>query len=245
MHKKPSEAETWANVLKDRLTHVSTNASDAAEVLLCVPFVHLPALRTILRDSPVALGAQDVSAHDEGAYTGEVSAGMLEDLDVAYVIVGHSERRAYHAEDDALVNEKLHRVLEQGMRPILCVGETLEQRGAGDAKATVLSQLSAGLAGVENAAPLVIAYEPVWAIGTGKTATADDAGEMCGEIRQALKARFPKAASVRILYGGSMKPANAAELLAQEDIDGGLIGSASLEVDSLLALVKAAGVADA
>ncbi len=246
MHKKPSEAETWANVLKDRLTHVSTNARDAAEVLLCAPFVHLPALRTILRDSPVALGAQDVSAHDEGAYTGEVSAGMLEDLDVAYVIVGHSERRAYHAEDDALVNEKLHRVLERGMRPILCVGETLEQRQSGDAKETVLSQLSAGLAGVENAAPLVIAYEPVWAIGTGKTATADDAGEMCGEIRRALKERYPEHAdAVRILYGGSMKPANAAELLAQDDVNGGLIGSASLEVDSLLALVEAAGVADA
>ena len=243
MHKTPSEAETWANVFKDHLTHISTNARDAAEVLLCVPFIHLPALHTILTDSPVALGAQDVSAHDEGAYTGEVSAGMLADLGVSYVIVGHSERRAYHHEDDALVNEKLHRVLEHKMRPILCVGETLEQRNAGDAKAVVLAQLSAGLEGVKDAAPLVIAYEPVWAIGTGETATADDAGEMCSDIRQALKARFSGAEGVRILYGGSMKPSNAAELLEQPDVDGGLIGSASLEVDSLLALIEAAGAA--
>ena len=245
MHKTPSEAETWANVFKDRLTHVSTNARDAAEVLLCAPFVHLPALRTILTDSPVALGAQDVSAHDEGAYTGEVSAGMLADLGVSYVIVGHSERRAYHHEDDAVVNEKLKRVLEHAMRPILCIGETLEQRNAGGAKEVVLAQLEAGLKGVENAASLVIAYEPVWAIGTGETATADDAGEMCSDIREALKARFPEADTIRILYGGSMKPGNAAELLAQPDVNGGLIGSASLEVDSLLALTKAAGTAHA
>ena len=245
MHKTPSEAETWANVFKDRLTHISTNAGDAAEVLLCAPFVHLPALRTILMDSPVALGAQDLSAHGEGAYTGEVSAGMLADLGVSYVIVGHSERRAYHHEDDALVNEKLHRVLEHKMRPILCVGETLEQRNAGGTKEVVLSQLEAGLKGVENATSLVIAYEPVWAIGTGETATADDAGEMCSDIRQALKTRFPEADTIRILYGGSMKPGNAAELLAQPDVNGGLIGSASLEVDSLLALIEAAGAAHA
>ena len=241
MHKSPSEAETWANVFKDHLTHIPTNTSANAEVLLCVPFVHLPALRTILTDSPVALGAQDVSAHDEGAYTGEVSAGMLADLSVSYVIVGHSERRAYHHEDDALVNEKLRRVLQHGMRPILCIGETLEQRNAGSAKEVVLAQLAAGLEGVEDPASLVIAYEPVWAIGTGETATADDAGEMCGDIREALKARFSEAEGVRILYGGSMKPSNAAELLAQPDVNGGLIGSASLEVDSLLALTKAAG----
>ena len=245
MHKTPGEAETWANVFKDRLTHVPTDTNTGAEVLLCVPFVHLPALRTILADSPVYLGAQDVSAHDEGAYTGEVSAGMLADLGVSYVIVGHSERRAYHHEDDALVNEKLHRVLEGGMRPVLCVGETLEQREAGDAKEVVLAQLEAGLKGVEDLASLVVAYEPVWAIGTGKTATADDAGEMCSEIRRALEARFSGGTAVRILYGGSMKPANAAELLAQADINGGLIGSASLEVDSLLALVEAAGAARA
>ena len=240
MHKTPHDAEGWANRFKEGLSHVSTRA----EALLCVPFTHLSALHTILTDSPVALGAQDVSAHDEGAYTGEVSAEMLEDLGVSYVIVGHSERREYHHEDDALVNAKLMQVSKHGMVPILCVGETLEQREGGQAKEVVLAQLEAGLQGVtlERAADLVVAYEPIWAIGTGRTATAEDAGEMCTEIRGALKGLTPDhAAGVRILYGGSMKPNNAAELLAQADIDGGLVGSASLEVDSLLALLGAAG----
>lgn len=240
MHKTPHEAEDWANRFKDGLSHVSTRA----EALLCVPFTHLSALHTILTDSPVALGAQDVSAHDEGAYTGEVSAGMLADLGVSHVIVGHSERREYHREDDRLVNAKLKRVLKHEMVPILCVGETLEQREGGQAEEVVLAQLEADLDSVtlKGADALVVAYEPIWAIGTGRTATAEDAGEMCAEIRGALANLYPDHASgVRILYGGSMKPNNATELLAQPDINGGLVGSASLEVDSLLALLEAAG----
>ena len=241
MNKLPSEAEGWANTFKDRLVHVDNFGN--VDVVLCAPFPHLALLHTVLTDSPAELGAEDVSAHESGAYTGEVSAAMLKDVGVTHVIVGHSERREYHAEDDDVVNAKMKIALEHGLKPILCVGETEAQRDEGKAKEVVLNQLKADLQdlSIEDATSFAVAYEPVWAIGTGKTATADDAQEMCAEIRGALRDLLPDIAEeVRVVYGGSMKPSNADELLAQEDIDGGLVGGASLEVDSFIQLIEAA-----
>lgn len=239
MNKLPTEAESWATQFKEALTHIDVEA----EVLICAPATHLMPLSTVFSDSPVAVGAQDVSQHSSGAYTGEVSAAMLKDAGVRYVIVGHSERRAYHREDDALLNTKVKAVLAAGLRPILCIGESEAEREAGKAETVVLGQLEQGLSdiSVSDAADLVIAYEPIWAIGTGKTATAEDAQAMCGAIRGKLETLYPQqAAGIRILYGGSMKPDNAAELLAKPDINGGLIGGASLKVNDLSAIVEAA-----
>ncbi len=240
MHKLPSEATAWLGELLTRLDGV---AHDHCDLLLNVPYTHLAPMAALARGSAVSLGAQDLSPHDQGAYTGEVSGAMLEDAGARYVIVGHSERRAYHAEDDALVNAKLGRALAAGLVPILCVGEKEDERLAGEAERVVLRQLEADLTGLEppSADALVVAYEPVWAIGTGRTATADDAQEMGATIRRALAGRFgADAERMRILYGGSMKPANAAELLAREDVDGGLIGGASLDLAQLLDIVGSA-----
>ena len=240
MHKLPSEAAAW---LRDLLAAVSAIEDTAADIALLVPYTHLPGMAKLAFGGPVALGAQDLSSHTEGAYTGEVSGAMLRDVGAAYVIVGHSERRAYHHEDDALVNAKLAAASTAGIVPILCVGESRELRDAGEAGNVVLSQLTGALDGFAFTGPgsLVVAYEPVWAIGTGLTATAADAQEMCALIRQALERRFGQEGSeVRVLYGGSMKPSNAAELLAKPDIDGGLIGGASLDVADLLAIAGAA-----
>jgi triosephosphate isomerase len=239
MHKLPSEVAAWVRGFETALQAVDRSRCDLA---ICAPFTHLSALAEALSGSGVAVGAQDVSRFEQGAYTGEVSAAMLRDLGVRYVIVGHSERRAYHHEDDALVRGKVERVLASGMVPILCVGETLEEREAGRAESVTLGQLEAALEGLalHDASELVIAYEPVWAIGTGKTATETDAQEMCGAIRRKLKALYPDTGSdVRILYGGSMKGDNAAGLLAQPDVNGGLIGSASLEAQSLAGIAAA------
>lgn len=240
MNKLPSESEGWA---RDFLSHLQDTPHDHADIVLCPPYLHLTSLNTVMVASPVRLGAQDVSAHDEGAYTGEISAQMLFDVGVNYVIVGHSERREHHHESDALVNSKIARVLAAEMTPIMCIGESLAEREAGEATKVVLAQLEAGLEGLEpsDAESLVVAYEPVWAIGTGKTATADDAQEMCGALREALATRFPNfGKDVRVLYGGSVKPNNAAELFSQQDIDGGLIGGASLDAGALLDIVKGA-----
>ncbi len=200
---------------------------------LCVPFPLIPAVKAALAGSQVKVGAQDVSAHDKGAYTGEVSAAMLADLGVDYCIIGHSERRAYHAESDELVNAKLKALLGAGIEPIMCCGESLEQRDAGVTLSFVESQIKGGLAGVsaEEMKKVVVAYEPIWAIGTGRTATAEQAQEVCGHIRGVLADLYGAelAKGVQILYGGSMNGKNAAELLAQPDIDGGLIGGASLK----------------
>jgi triosephosphate isomerase (TIM) len=239
MNKLPGEAESWATNFKDALVHLDVEA----DILICAPFTHLTELRTIFMDSPVAVGSQDVSQHSEGAYTGEVSAAMLKDIGVTYAIIGHSERREYHQENDALVNAKVKKTLEHNLRPILCVGESLSQREAGQAESVVLAQLEADLNGVtfSNANDLVIAYEPIWAIGTGKTATSDDAQGMSATIRKALKKLYPTHADgIRILYGGSMKPSNAKELLQKPDINGGLIGGASLKIEDLVEIVKAA-----
>jgi triosephosphate isomerase len=240
MHKTPSEALAWLGAF---LSGLDDTPHGGVDLLLAVPATHLAALAARAKGGPVALGGQDLSAHDEGAFTGEVSGAMLADAGASHVIVGHSERRAYHHENDAVVRDKLAAARRHGLVPILCIGEKENERDAGRAEDVVLGQLRAALDGLELNGPdeLVIAYEPVWAIGTGRTATADDAQAMSAAIRSALNADRPDIADgVRILYGGSMKPGNAAELLSRDDIDGGLIGGASLDVDDLLAIVRSA-----
>ncbi|MBS3933615.1 MAG: triose-phosphate isomerase [Truepera sp.] len=237
MNKLPSEVSAWVRDLKDALTGTVLNA----DLAICAPYPHLPALVEAVQGTAVLPGAQDVSAHKAGAYTGEVSAAMLRDVGVKTVIIGHSERRQYHQESDALINAKLQRLQEQGLLSILCIGETIAEREAGMTEQIVLGQLTACLQGIslKMAAELIIAYEPVWAIGTGKTATAADAQEVCGAIRATLLKLYPTLAEgIRILYGGSMKPENAAELLSQSDINGGLVGGASLEVASYLGIAE-------
>lgn len=241
MNRMPSEGVAWLRELLERLDAMPEQPG-RSELLLCVPFTHLAGMAEAAFGWPVSLGAQDVSAHESGAYTGEVSAAMLRDLGVEYVIVGHSERRQYHRETDAVVAAKARQALAHGLTPIVCVGEDRAQRDAGEAANVVLSQLEGSLEGVtpEDPTGLVVAYEPVWAIGTGLTATADDAQEMSATIRAALRDLLPALADdVRILYGGSMKPGNAKELLSQPDVNGGLIGGASLDGDDLLAIERA------
>lgn len=240
MHRTPSEAVTWLRAFLEELEPVP---SDHAELLLNVPATHLVPMAALAEGSPVALGGQDLSAHDEGAYTGEISGAMLRDAGARYVVVGHSERRAYHGEDDAAVRAKTAAALRHGLRPIVCVGESEREREAGRAREVVLGQLRGALAGAAVPGPdaLAVAYEPVWAIGTGRTATADDAQEMAEAIRGTLRELFPAHADgIRVLYGGSMKPDNAAELLARPDVNGGLIGGASLDRAALLAILAAA-----
>lgn len=238
MNKLPSESVAWMGLLKESLK--KTDASHA-ELLLCVPATHLTSM--VAAQGFVALGAQDLSAFESGAYTGELSGAMLKDAGASYAIMGHSERREYHSESDDLVNAKVKAALKSGLKAILCIGESEAQRDAGQAESVVVAQLKAGLAGVsfDNAEDVVVAYEPIWAIGTGKTATADDAQAMSATIRSSLEELYPtQAENMRILYGGSMKPGNAKELLAKQDINGGLIGGASLKQDDLLAILEAA-----
>ena len=227
----------WFRDLVDQLPQTQ------AEPALMVSFTHLPYASEILEGSGVYWGAQDVSAHLEGAYTGEVSARMLADLGCKYTIVGHSERRSYHGESNALVAEKTRRLLENGIIPILCVGEPLEVRESGHHVTYTLQQLEGSLEGVcpPSAEHLIIAYEPVWAIGTGKTATPEDAEAMQQAIRNWVEAHYGKAyaETLRILYGGSVKPDNAAALFAQPNIDGGLVGGASLKLQDYLQLLTA------
>lgn len=239
MHKTPSEAASWIDGFA---RHLADTPHDRVDTLLGVPATHLAGMRTAAREAGIALAGQDVSAHDEGAYTGEISGAMLRDAGASHVIIGHSERRAYHHEDDALVAAKLQAAQRHALTPILCIGEVEADRDAGRHEDVVLSQLRAALDGhdLTEADDLVIAYEPVWAIGTGRTATAVDAQAMSSAIRSALEADHgPIARDVRILYGGSMKPGNAEELLDQPDVDGGLIGGASLDPEALLAIIAA------
>lgn len=240
MHKTPSEALTWVGSFLERL---SANPPEGIDVALAVPATHVAGLAARARGSGVAIAGQDLSAFDEGAYTGEVSGAMLADAGASHVVIGHSERRAYHHEDDALVAAKLRAARRHGLVGIVCVGESEEQRDAGDAESVVLRQLRAAIADLEidSAHDLVVAYEPVWAIGTGRTATADDAQAMSAAIRSELRSLVPAHAdALRILYGGSMKPSNAADLLVRPDIDGGLVGGASLDLDAFTAIVGAA-----
>ncbi|MCG6896523.1 MAG: triose-phosphate isomerase [Thiocapsa sp.] len=213
-----------------------------AEIAVCVPFPYLYLGERLLAGSPVRLAAQNLCTESGGAYTGEVAGSMLADFGCTFVICGHSERREYYGEDDVTIAKKVMRAAESGLTPILCVGETLQQRERGETEAVIAGQIDGVVehAGIEAFAKLEIAYEPVWAIGTGRTATPEQAQSVHAFIRGRIAARNgPIAEGLRILYGGSMKPANAVELLAQGDIDGGLIGGASLSADEFLAICQA------
>jgi triosephosphate isomerase (TIM) len=223
---------------------VAAGTQSAVDMVICPPFTALESVAKAVDGSLVKLGAQNMHFEASGAFTGEVSAPMLRALFATHVILGHSERRTLFGETDELVNKKVLSALKNQLRPILCVGESLAEREAGSTLKVVQAQTERSLEGVskEQAASLIVAYEPVWAIGTGKVATSEQAQEVHAFIRQLLTKLFgePVAQRIRILYGGSMKPANAPELLSQRDIDGGLIGGASLEARSFLELVKAA-----
>jgi triosephosphate isomerase len=213
----------------------------AADVAVCVPFPYLSETAVALAGSDIRWGAQDCSAHEQGAYTGEVSAAMLHEFGCRYAIVGHSERRQYHAESDQLVADKAKAALARGVTPIVCVGETLVQREAGETEAVVKRQLSVVIHTLAHCAgEMVVAYEPVWAIGTGRTATPQQAQAVHHLLRAQLHAATPRADAMTILYGGSVKPDNAAQLFAQADIDGGLVGGASLKAADFVAVCRAA-----
>ncbi len=240
MHMTSSEAESF---LETFLAEVKDE--QAVEIVLVPPFTTIPKVSELLTDvQNVKLGAQNMHAERSGAFTGEISAPMLRELYVRYVVLGHSERRSLFGETDVIVNAKLKSALEEALKPILCIGETLEQRDAGEVEKVLEAQLRGSLAGVEakSFADIVIAYEPVWAIGTGRTASKEQAQEAHAFIRQTLAALTDQATAdkVRIQYGGSVKPANAAELMAQPDIDGALVGGAALDPRSFAEIVKAA-----
>lgn len=239
MNKTSSEAAALAKGVVEAVGKV-----ESVDIAVCPTFTSLESASRELAGSTVKLGAQNMYFEKSGAFTGEISADMLKELGCTYVILGHSERREYFKECDCLINKKVKAALEAGIKPILCVGETLGQREAGQTINVVSAQTKGGLESLtsEQAAKVVIAYEPVWAIGTGKTATPEMAQEVHAEIRKVLAGMFgdETAEGMQILYGGSMKPENADQLLAQKDIDGGLIGGAALKADSFAALVKSA-----
>ncbi len=240
MYKAPAEADALATALKKGLSE-----QGAVDVGVAPPAISIPAVAARLKHTGVHVAGQDLHAESAGAFTGAISGEMLRAAGCSDVIVGHSERRALFGDDDALVNRKVHAAFRSGLLPILCVGESLPQRESGEAEEIVTGQLSLGLSGLtaDQVASLSIAYEPVWAIGTGRTATPELAEAMHGCVRGWLSARYPSyvAQSVRILYGGSVKPANAAGLLSRRDIDGLLVGGASLDAEGFLAIIAAAG----
>ena len=225
----PSEAVKLVETLKPLVV------SDDVDVVFCVPAIDIVPVVEACKGSNIEVGAENMYFEEKGAYTGEISAAMLKDAGVKYVILGHSERRDYFKEDDALLNKKVKKAFEAGLTPILCCGETLEQREMGITLDWIRTQIKSDLVGVsaEQVASMVIAYEPIWAIGTGKTATSDQAEEVCGAIRECIKEVYDEATAeaVRIQYGGSVNAGNAAELFAKADIDGGLVGGASLKPD--------------
>jgi len=239
MNMTASETKKFAEELKKIMPRAKW-----CDTLICVPACNIPGAIRAFRDLHISVGAENVYYEAKGAYTGEISAEMLKDLAVKYVIVGHSERRGYFGETDAIVNKKVHAVLDAGMRPIICVGESLEQRQTGLTQDWISLQVRSALAGVgaDKIRHCVIAYEPIWAIGTGMTATPEQAGEVCGQIRTVIRSLYGAriARGVTIQYGGSMNPGNAAELLAQPDIDGGLIGGASLKPEQFVEIINAA-----
>lgn len=213
----------------------------ACDVAVAVPAPYLAQVAGLAAGTPVALAAQDVSVHEAGAYTGEMSAAMLKEFGVRYVLVGHSERRQYHAETDAVVAAKAQRALATGITPIVCVGETLAERDAGETEAVVKRQLAAVIhLNGHCISEVVVAYEPVWAIGTGRTASPEQAQQVHGVLRAQLAAASEHADRIRLLYGGSMNATNAAQLLAQPDIDGGLVGGAALKAQDFLQIIAAA-----
>lgn len=239
MNKTPSETKEFMTQLKAILPK-----GRWCDVALCVPTVCIPAAVRAMRETRVGIGAENCNANASGAYTGEIATNMLVDAGCKYVIIGHSERRQYFGETDLIVNKKVLAALEAGLHPIICVGETLEQRELGITMELIALQVKSALAGVpaEKLRKCVIAYEPVWAIGTGKTATAEQAAEVCTFIRTTVRHLYGAriARSITIQYGGSMKPANAAELLGQPDIDGGLIGGAALNAADFVEIINAA-----
>lgn len=229
MNMTPSQAVALCDELKDLVK------SDSVDVVYCVPAIDIVPVVEAVKGTNVEVGAENMYFEEKGAYTGEISAAMLVDAGVKYVIIGHSERRDYFKEDDALLNKKVKKAFEAGLTPILCCGETLEQREMGITLDWIRMQIKSDLVGVtaEQVASMVIAYEPIWAIGTGKTATTEQAQEVCKAIRDCIAEIYDAATAdaVRIQYGGSVNAGNAAELFAQPDIDGGLVGGASLKAD--------------
>jgi triosephosphate isomerase len=234
---RASNAELIAGLLVADLVATAPRA----DVAVCPPFVYLADVVDALKGSAIEAGAQDISVQPQGAYTGEVAGPMVRELGAKYAIVGHSERRSYHGESDQLVADKAKSALSHGLTPIVCVGETLAEREAGQTEAVVSRQLKAVTDTLGEQLPqIVVAYEPVWAIGTGKTASPEQAQAVHAVLRAQLKAALPAAASVPLLYGGSVKPDNAAVLFAQADIDGGLIGGAALKAADFAAIARAA-----
>lgn len=238
MHKTLSEATRFVEQVKG-----SIPSPEKVDSVVCAPFLFLERLVSQAKDSDLKIGAQNMHFEEKGAYTGEVSPVALKDIGVDYVIIGHSERRESFSETDESVNKKVHAAFQHELKPIVCVGETLGEREAGTTNDVVGRQVEKGLAGLspELAKQVVIAYEPIWAIGTGKSSSAADADEVCGYIRQVVEKMYSKEVSdsVRIQYGGSVKPENIAEYMAEANIDGALVGGASLEADSFLKLLEA------
>lgn len=237
LHMNPEQTTEFVNAVKDKLPDPSK-----VESLICAPAVDLDALRKAAEGSNLHIGAENCYFEDEGAYTGETSPKVLKEMGMDYVIIGHSERRGYFHETDEDINKKAKAIFANGLKPIICCGESLETREAGKAEEWVEAQVTAALKDLtaDQVASLVIAYEPIWAIGTGKTATADQAQEICAVVRQTVAKLYNQetADNVRIQYGGSVKPANVKELMAKPDIDGGLVGGASLVPESFLELVN-------
>ncbi|VHX44880.1 triosephosphate isomerase [Clostridioides difficile] len=235
MHKTIKEALEFVNEVKDKVN------SDKVEAVICAPFTLLKDLKEATKGTDIKIGAQNMHFEEKGAFTGEVSPLMLKEIDMDYVVIGHSERRQYFNETDETVNKKVLKALEVGIGPILCVGETLEQREAGKTKDVCKVQVEKALENVlkDDLAKVVVAYEPIWAIGTGKTATAEDANDVISYIREVIKGLYGELANeVRIQYGGSVKPSNVAEIMGQSDIDGALVGGASLASNDYLDLVN-------
>lgn len=240
MNKNLQEGVALATELKDILAAEKPNC----EVIIGTPFIHLATVSELLKDSVIAVSAENCANHESGAYTGEVSAAMVKSTGAEYVILGHSERREYYAETPEILKEKVDLALANGLKVIFCIGESLAQREANEQEAVCKAELAGSVFHLtaEQWKNIVIAYEPIWAIGTGKTATADDAQEVCGAIRKTLAEVFGQqtADGIRVLYGGSAKPENVAGFLEKEDVDGALVGGASLKADSFAAMVKAA-----
>lgn len=244
--RKPIIAGNWKmnNTAKEGATLIDEIkplvAEAKCEVVVCVPAIDIPACAKALKGSNIALGAQNVHFAKKGAYTGEISADMLKEYGVKYVIIGHSERRQYFGETDETVNKRTLAALEAGLVPIVCIGETLEERETGKTESVLDRQIELGMKGIDDISRIVVAYEPVWAIGTGKTATAEQANATIGYIRKKLASTFcPKCAEkVRIQYGGSMNAGNCKQLMAMSEIDGGLIGGASLKAADFAAIVN-------
>lgn len=238
MYKTMTEAKDFVQQLKEKQVDASK-----VDAVICSPALFLDQLVSETKDSFISIGAQTMHEEKEGAFTGEVSGHQLQDIGVSYVVIGHSERRQYFNETDESVNKKVKAAFEYNLHPIVCVGETLEQREAKETETIVSNQVMAALEGLseENVRNTVIAYEPIWAIGTGKTATADDANDVCQAIRETVLDSYGEevASSVRIQYGGSVKPENIEELLSKDHIDGALVGGASLQADSFFKLLEA------